>query len=276
MPDELPVALAGIVPDDLFFQEGDALWQTLDSVAGPAELWERCARLTGETGLWPVLAGVNEFYPISPQTPHVSAEVDAIDVTADLERAWRALRARQAGGFRETLGSFPEDLDGREEILAVMADKWAHGWPPYEQWPGLAPHAPSPAGPSGDGITICRDVLEQLTAGSGASEAGIALVGADRPADIPAVLAWDAEAPTVLLSALLRTWEDRFGARLIALEGASLHLAVPRPPMTSEHAAQVALEHMLLGDDLHSPGHLNFVDYARSLVGALHWQFWWD
>jgi hypothetical protein len=43
-----------------------------------------------------------------------------------------------------------------------------------------------------------------------------------RPTDIPAVLAWDAVAPNELLPAMLRSWEDLFGSRVVAFEGATL------------------------------------------------------
>lgn len=64
-------------------------------------------------------------------------------------------------------------------------------------------------------------------------------------------MSWGAEAPLELLSAMLRSWEDRFGARV------------------------VAFEHALLGDDNHR-GQLHFADYANYLSGARHWRFWWD
>jgi hypothetical protein len=103
----------------------------------------------------------------------------------------------------------------------------------------------------------------------------LALVRAERPADIPAVMSWGAEAPLELLSAMLRSWEDRFGARVVAFEGAQLHVSVARPPVTAADASLVAFEHVLLGDDNHR-GQLHFADYANYLSGARHWQFWWD
>jgi hypothetical protein len=89
-------------------------------------------------------------------------------------------------------------------------------------------------------------------------------------------MAWDAEAPHEFLSALLRSWEDRFGARVVGFEGATIHVSVARPPATGADASLVALEHILLGDDNHPAGDLNFADYAESLVGERHWFFWWD
>lgn len=50
----------------------------------------------------------------------------------------------------------------------------------------------------------------------------LALVRVQRPTDILAVLAWDAVAPNELLPAMLRSWEDLFGARVVAFEGATL------------------------------------------------------
>jgi Domain of unknown function (DUF4253) len=73
---------------------------------------------------------------------------------------------------------------------------------------------------------------------------------------------------------LLRGWEDRFGARVVAFEGATLHVSVARPPVAAADASLVAFEHVLLGDDNHKGG--NFADYANYLSGTRHWRFWWD
>ena len=42
---------------------------------------------------------------------------------------------------------------------------------------------------------------------------------------------------------VLRSWEERFGARIVALKPDSLYLSVSAPPVTREHAAHIACEH---------------------------------
>jgi hypothetical protein len=137
-------------------------------------------------------------------------------------------------------------------MYASVVEDWPQQWPPDDQWPGLAPAVPD----SGqDAAEVIRGVLEEVLRVAGlvfSPRPYLALVPAERPADIPAVMAWDAEAPHGLLSAMLRSWEDRFGARVVAFEGATLHVSVARPPVTAAGASLVAFEHVLLGDD--NPG----------------------
>ena len=46
-------------------------------------------------------------------------------------------------------------------------------------------------------------------------------------------------------------------------------------PGTAADASLVAFEHVLLGDDNHR-GELRYSNYAESVAGDHHWQFWWD
>jgi hypothetical protein len=274
MFDRLPPELAGVLPPGRFLPDGSpTMWQSDEPVADVLDLWDRCERSAAATGIWPVVSGLFLYGPICPQRLRKLADIGAVDVESELEATWRALRASQAKGFDPT--GYPEDLDDVEELIESGRENWEHGWPPYEEWPGLAPAAPG-SGP--DAAEVHRQVLTYILRPIGPHPGGghLALVRAERPADIPAVMAWDAEAPHEFLSALLRSWEDRFGARVVGFEGATIHVSVARPPATAAGAGFVAMEHMLLGDDNHPPGDLNFADYAESLVGERHWSFWWD
>jgi hypothetical protein len=93
-----------------------------------------------------------------------------------------------------------------------------------------------------------------------------------------AVLGWQALADSrwelLHLTAVLRSWEDRFGARLIDIGYCNLRLLVDRPPRTLEAAQSIAAEHVVLADDC--------IDYARHipdiaprLVNGPVWTFWW-
>jgi len=276
-----------MLPPGRFLPDGSpTMWQSDEPVADVLDLWTRCERSAAVTYVWPVVSGLFLYEPIYPQRLRKPADIGAIDLESGLEARWRALRARQAEGFDP--GWFPEDLDDVEELIESLREKWEHGWPPYEEWPGLAPAAPG-SGPDAAEVNrqVLTDILRSCEVSYDARDAlaltgnhglggYLALVRAERPADIPTVMAWDAEAPHEFLSALLRSWEDRFGARVVGFEGATIHLSVARPPVTAADASLVAMEHMLLGDDNHPPGDLNFADYAESLVGKRHWFFWWD
>jgi hypothetical protein len=69
----------------------------------------------------------------------------------------------------------------------------------------------------------------------------------DRPgADAPAAIGWEGplnRGDSLLpLTAVLRSWEDRFGARIIDVDFDDLRLLVERPPRTLEAAQRVAAE----------------------------------
>ncbi|MFE0026076.1 DUF4253 domain-containing protein [Amycolatopsis sp. NPDC059021] len=107
----------------------------------------------------------------------------------------------------------------------------------------------------------------------------LGLVQTERPADIPALLGWTGMIKSTdqvaELSAVLRSWEDRFGATLIVLGFDSLELSVAAPPRTQARALTVAAEHRAfsLPTFTGQPGTLR--EYAASLVRARHWRFSW-
>jgi hypothetical protein len=81
----------------------------------------------------------------------------------------------------------------------------------------------------------------------------------------------------VWVGAVLRSFEDRFGATLLKLgPGAELLLLVGRPPRTLEHATQIAAEHSVFCDECAGQGLRYVPEIARALVGAPIWTFWWD
>jgi hypothetical protein len=74
-------------------------------------------------------------------------------------------------------------------------------------------------------------------------------VAVDRGADALAVTGWrgpvnyfDQVSP---LAAVVRSWEDRFGVRLLGIGFETLYLSVAAPPVTFEHAVHVAAEHWM-------------------------------
>jgi hypothetical protein len=78
------------------------------------------------------------------------------------------------------------------------------------------------------------------------------------------------------LSAVLRSWEERFGAVLVGVGFDTLHLLVERPPQTMESAIRVAAEHFAFCTDNVDQGAGSIRELAQELVGAPIWSFWWD
>ncbi|SEG87606.1 protein of unknown function [Actinacidiphila yanglinensis] len=185
-----------------------------------------------------------------------------------------------AAGFAEyrrqrlPFWSAPAPEEGPEGV-----EPWPHDpGPPFENWPGLAPpvavatDTPSPA------RAAARTVAHLVNAGGHElKDCRLALVPARRSADLPALLEWSSEAPVPLVSALLRSWEERFGTQVVSACGNSLHVSVARPPRNLRDAELLACEHVLstaasIVDDPPTP----FPEYAAELVGRSDWWFWWD
>jgi hypothetical protein len=185
------------------------------------------------------------------------------------------------------LMSYPGDHDAED----VLADYWGY-WEEEDEeetgkavepfgaaWPGLAP-APTPTADPGTRAAQVADLLTD----DGArwfDAARLALVPARRSADIPAAIGWSGalnhDNDVARLCAILRSWEDRFGVRVVGLGFDTLLVSVAAPPATREDAEAVAAEHFAFCPDNVSQGWASGLrDYAKGLVGAHTWSFWWD
>jgi hypothetical protein len=134
------------------------------------------------------------------------------------------------------------DLDAiyRVDVEEVLQQSWSQApWlpgstDPFTDFPGLAPAAKqsSPA-------------LNPFAGERVGAEACLLLVPCNRPADAITMLgglAGEVEAPVI--SALLRSWEERFSATAYEVAPDLVKLSVAAPPATQEHALLVAAEHM--------------------------------
>ncbi|MFF4537449.1 DUF4253 domain-containing protein [Streptomyces aureus] len=231
------------------------------------DAWTRAQQQQDATGLRPVLCYADDDHPRSLDL----AEVAAVDLEAELEQEWHEHRRRQLARLAEPPAApeIPEDL-------VDFIEPWEDDpGPPFGRWPGLAPAA-LPA-PCIDPDEAARAAIFAHLTHVGEPGISLGLVKAARSADIPAVIGWRAEAPLPLLCALLRSWEDRFGARVVAAIGSTLYVSVASPPRDEQQANHVALEHLLTtADNIVNDPPTPFPRYAASLVGAPLWRFWWD
>jgi hypothetical protein len=108
------------------------MWQSDDRVDDPIGLWEYCDQSAAATGIWPVLSGFSVYQPIYPWRPCNPAEIADAGLERELRARWEALRARQAEGPPS------RDFFGDDRVYASVVAEW----PPYDQWPGLAPAVP--------------------------------------------------------------------------------------------------------------------------------------
>ena len=172
---------------------------------------------------------------------------------------------------------------GAETVLPTLAGFWAEDdedemmsdWKlPYARFPGLAPGREE----------ALSDIELELVSGS-APSAWLGLTTARRPADVPMSIGWfacsDAFAGTLSpgqMTAVLRSWEDRFGAFVFRLGWGSVQLLVQRPPRSEEEALAVAAEFFGFADEFTtSRGAMRSVrEMAASIAGSPWWRFWWD
>jgi hypothetical protein len=179
--------------------------------------------------------------------PEDAAAIDRMDAAGVLDGGWWAVSEDELA----------EDEDLRE-MLAPFGGRF----------PGLAPAVEEELDPE-----LMRRAVVQYT-----RDARIGLVPAARPADILPRMGWAGACNNRTASELavvLRSWEDRFGARLLEVGFADIRLLVSRPPQTLEAALPIAAEHFAFADDAHRGlHHVGWI--ARALVNNPFWDFWWD
>ena len=229
----------------------DVMWQTDGAPRGVQRLWSSLALAFPETGLWPLV--VEERHR---EEPHLAVAGD-----------WREQAARDpADVLRELYArGVPIGLDGEPD---PEDDKLA---PFGAQFPPLAP-----------GGAPRIEVAARGAIGAIERVAGLALVPADRPADVVASIGWLGPvngmdvSEIAALSAALRSWEERYDAILVGLGDDTLYVAVRRPPRGEEACLAAAAELYAVCSDLIGPVAESLRDLAAQLDGSEGWAFWWD
>jgi len=184
---------------------------------------------------------------------------------------------------REAIAAAGQDYPGRERVVELFGEPLEFGEvvaPFGERWPGLAPAA----GELGaDAEEIAERVAVRVHAGLRQEELTFLLDRPYRSEDVPRLLdelglagGWLFE--TEELRVILRSWEERYGARLVALDGDRLAVSVAAPPRTPAQAEAVAAEHFAFSSDTITQGDDETLrDYAANQVLDHEvWSFWWD
>ncbi|MGY0234197.1 DUF4253 domain-containing protein [Longispora urticae] len=225
---------------------------TIDQIPKPA------------VGLWPLLLAGSSHNPDRPWVdgevaPGMMIDSDTFDAETVLAQMW----------------ADATDIDGeddhltREERLAVTA-------PFDDQWPGLAPAGT----PTYDPDSIVADYIQHLLDDGGLHNLRLGLIPATRAADTITAAGWTGpcnyDNNMAKYSAVLRSWEERFGARVVAVGFDTLHVAVAAPPTTIEHALHIAAEHFAFCPDNIWQGRGDLHAYAEAITGVANWEFWWD
>jgi hypothetical protein len=112
--------------------------------------------------------------------------------------------------------------------------------------------------------------------------ARLGLVAADSGAHALSAVGWQGplnyDNDTGKFAAVVAGWQERFGARVVAVGGGTLHLSVAAPPTGREDALALAHEHFAFCPDNVWQGSRPYTvgAYAEDLVNAEEWTFWWD
>lgn len=238
-----------------------SIWVSDEPLSEPGRYRDCVAefdRATGsdppDTALWPVLIPLDPRFASNGEDWLVDRgrlapaahRVDAVDVAATLARWWDPFCCAGGVGCLRPYGAKFPGLARRSTLR-------------------VDPHAEA----GNTGSILARRGTYRL-----------GLVPVRRPADVPAVLGWTGMIKSTdqvtAISAVLRSWEDRFGVTLIVLGFDELELSVAAPPRSQGRALGLAAEHRSFSVRSFSGQPGNLREYAGGLVHRRHWRFSWD
>ncbi|GAA3536365.1 DUF4253 domain-containing protein [Nonomuraea rosea] len=238
-------------PDPTYTHQGEAVrpafWMSDEPAAG--EDWARLRAWHPHSGLWPVLLdesaqpwGIGQIVPDDPRL------IDHFTAEGFMTEVWQ-----------EWVSQMPQDA--LEEL---------------EPYGALCPGTAAPGVLKADPEAVAGWLAGELAA----KAMPLGLVAAARGSDALAVMGWQGALHhnewMVPMAAVVRSWEDRFGVRVVSVGFNTLELSVAAPPADPEHALHVAAEHWAFCPDnvVQGPGDLQA--YAEQIIGAHAWSFWWD
>ncbi|MFD9411273.1 DUF4253 domain-containing protein [Streptomyces sp. NPDC059989] len=263
-------SLDGLLPPGRMVtsDEGDGDRQPLWLSDGPAapELWTRMYTEHARSGLWPLLLDAldpndGEFRPWG------SGEVFPEQMSSPASHDPAGLLAQWWATY--TAVDEDDDMLDVKRRLAVTA--------PFGQvWPGLAASRETVTNPE----QLASEFAEAFLTDCPRTRLG--LVAAPSGAEALTAVGWagpcNYENDTAKFSAVVRDWENRFGARVVAVGFSTLHLSIAAPPVSEHEALLVAAEHFAFCPDNIWQGSRPYIlaAYAERITGAHRWDFWWD
>ncbi len=235
-------------------------WATTQPVRQAGRDWYAISALAQETGLVPILLAGLDGTAARPwderefDAPADIAELDQLDPVSVLAACWD-----------ESIPDEEEQAEEEGEADSAAAQRAPFGW----QFPGLARPEQTQLSEA-----------ERIRALDSLPAARIGLIAASRPADALPLLGWIGAAnrygDSLPLATVLRSWEDRFGARLLEVGFAEIRLFVERPPRGTTEATSIAAEHYAFCDECGGHGLTTISEISASLINAPIWTFWWD
>lgn len=248
------------------YGQGDPIaWVTTEPVPDAGRVWAALSQAHAQSGLVPFLAASMDYDPERPwdqaefRDPDDVTGLDHLDAAAVLREMW--------DGQTLEAGSDDEDEDG-EYVDEDSAESLAKALAPFSprRFPGLAPAEDHQLG---------ADRIDQVLGALRPDRIGLA--PASRPADTLPLMGWnDAFADALDLAAVLRSWEDRFGARLLRVGFAEISVLAERPPRALESAQLLAAEQWVFCNECAGRGLHDVPRITESLMSSPVWTFWWD
>ncbi|MFB9720581.1 DUF4253 domain-containing protein [Planobispora longispora] len=224
-----------------------AFWLSDEAVSGG--LWAALRAEHPRSGLWPVLLEDSvQPWSAGQVAPDAVEEIDNYRIAPFMAEVWSDWVSRAHADQLEILEPF-------------------------------GARCPGPAAPGSPGADP-GEVADWYAGLVAERRTPLGLVAVERGADALAAMGWQGALNhnewMVPLAAVVRSWEERFGARLVGMGFNTLDLSVAAPPLTMEHALHVAAEHWTFCPDSVVYGAGTLIDYAEQIVGRNAWSFWWD
>lgn len=240
------------------------LWATTDPVPDVGRVWLAVHEMAPETGLVPItLAYLGSGLDLPGlrgrpwdsgelSDPYPLSDADRLDAAVLLSEYWE--------------GSLDPDDDDPEQLAEVAPFTW--------KFPGMAPASEKPL--SSAELAAALGILQPARLG---------LVPSSRPADVLALTGFGGMTnrfgTPAEFTAVLRSWEERFGAVMLEVGFDHVRVLVKRPPRTQWAAEAIAAEIHTMCDEfwpIDEPGTaLTWVgDIAAYVKDAPFWGFWWD
>lgn len=221
-------------------------WSTDAGVGDAFGLARRLASVFSSTGLWPVIWAWPQEEPDAyvMGTGNLS-HADSLNVARVLRRSWRATGLVQTGPFPGIAAGADDARLAVQPFGDLVEESWSSQRPP------------------GGWMVM--------------------LVPVNRPADLYSVLGTETTEyhSDDESTAVLRSWEERFGAVASVLTPSTVDLAVGAPPRNDDDARRLAAEHAAFGPPEEWEGldavarQLRSTRRVPGVISAHYWAFGW-
>lgn len=223
-------------------------------------VWTKLREILARTGHWPVLIGgddqVNNLRERVQCRPNADLHsADAVDPEGWLEQRYQQfIEEIEEFGYRDKKPSSSEE---DKQFYGIPRGPWPQGKPEKKQF--MIPLT-----------LIKRKPLPKVL---------IALVPTVDSWRLPAFLrfgGWNECPSDEEHAAVMKYWEERFGAEVVGITNDVVEMLVKRPPSTKNEALALARQQYLYCQDIVDQGTETVDALASTLLGGNVWYFWWD